>query len=136
MNYGPGIHVLVNRAKTGDDDAFCKVVRVDKTALFGIPYFKIRLRRAQLGKEPQFLKSLARAIEARPLARKVKYKKLMLIFSMLDAEGFLYELPLERLFAICEDLGVYGPEFGIEDVDSLKKRRLDYKSKAGREISF
>ena len=59
----------------------------------------------------------------------------MFVFALLDDEGFL-EMPLNDLMAVCEDIGVYGREFGVEDTESLRKRRKYYREQTGRQIKI
>lgn len=135
MTFGKSICDLVKEAIAGDDDSFCKAVQIDRTVLFGIPYFQKRLIRAQLGSEPDFLNKLANAVKGRSLGQKLNYKELMFVFAILDDEGFL-DMPLEQLMEVCQELGVYGREYGIEDVESLRKRRKYYRDQTGRQIAF
>ncbi|MBL4571866.1 MAG: hypothetical protein JKY86_02185 [Gammaproteobacteria bacterium] len=135
MSFGKSICDLVQEAKGGCDKAFCKAVQVDKTILTGIPYFRNRLLKAQLGSEPAFLHDLALAIEGPSLRSKLSYPKLMFVFAILDDEGFL-DMPLDGLMDVCQEIGVYGREFGIEDTESLRKRRKYYREQTGRQIQI
>lgn len=135
MTFGKSICDLVKEAIAGDDDSFCKAVQIDRTVLFGIPYFQKRLIQAQLGSEPDFLNKLANGVKGRSLGQKLSYKELMFVFAILDDEGFL-DMPLEQLMEVCQELGVYGREYGIEDVESLRKRRKYYRDQTGRQIAF
>tara|TARA_R110001592_G_scaffold284150_1_gene552493 strand:+ start:7227 stop:8114 length:888 start_codon:yes stop_codon:yes gene_type:complete len=133
ITYGKNICDLIEEAKAGVDDSFYKVVRIDRTVLFGIPYFQKRLIRAQLGREPEFLKKLSNAIKAKPLGSKYSHKMLMFVFAILDDEGLLYELSPDQLMDICEDLGVYGHDYGVEDPASLRKLLNKYKRNTRRQ---
>jgi hypothetical protein len=135
MSFGKSICALVDAAKQGDDRAFCHAVQIDKTILTDIPYFRKRLLRAQLGSEPMFLHSLALAIKGPILRKKLSFPLLMFVFAVIDDEGFL-DLPLDELMEVCEQLGVYGREFGIEDTESLRKRRKYYRDQTGRQIQI
>lgn len=135
MTFGKSICALVKEAINGDDESFFKAVQIDRTVLFGIPYFQKRLIKAQLGSEPVFMQKLANAIKGRSLGQKLDYRELMLVFAVLDDEGYL-DMPLEQLMDACQELGVYGREFGIEDIESLRKRRQYYRKKTGRQINF
>ena len=53
--------------------------------------------------------------------------------AVLDDEGFL-DMPLDGLMDVCQEIGVYGREFGIEDTESLRKRRKYYREQSGRQI--
>jgi hypothetical protein len=133
LTYGRRIWDLVEDAKSGDDDAFLKAVRVDRTVLFGIPYFQKRLVRAQVGKDPDFHRKLANAIKAKPLGAKFSHKMLMFVFMVLEDEGLLYDLSQEQLMDVCEDLGVYGSAYGVEDSASLRKLLNKYKRRTRRQ---
>ncbi|MDO8273557.1 MAG: hypothetical protein Q7U82_16810 [Gammaproteobacteria bacterium] len=133
LTYGRNLCDLVADAKSGDDDAFCKVVRIDRTSLFGIAYFQKRLIRAQVEGDPQFLKKLANAVQAKPLGAKYSHKMLMFVFAILDDEGLLYELSRDKLMTICEELGVYGYDFGVEDPESLRSLLNKYRRRTRRQ---
>ena len=133
ITYGKNICDLIEEAKAGDDDSFCKAVRIDRTVLFGVPYFQKRLIRAQLGKDPVFLRKLSNAIKAKPLGSKYSYKMLLFVFAILDDENLLYELSIEQLMSICEELGVYGYVFEVEDSESLRKLLSKYKRRTSRQ---
>lgn len=133
ITYGKNICDLIEEAKAGDDDSFYKVVRIDRTVLFGIPYFQKRLIRAQLGREPEFLRKLSNAIKAKPLGSKYSHKMLMFVFAILDDEGLLNELHQEQLMDICEELGVYGHDYGVDDPASLRKLLNKYKRNTRRQ---
>lgn len=135
MTFGRSICALVRDAKSGDDIALFSVIQIDKTTLTNITYFKQRLNRAYLEGDSIFLGKVATAISGKSLGSKMLYPKLMFVFAVLDDEGYL-DIPLEKLMAVCEQLGVYGREFGIVDLDSLRKRRKQYRDKTGRQIKF
>lgn len=134
MSFGTSQCDLVRLAKAGDDNALFQAVQVDKTVLFGIPYFRQRLANAQVAGELGFMDKLAKAVQGKPLRSKIRYKTLMMVFAVLDDEGFL-DISLDQLMDICEDIGVYGREYGIEDVDSLRKRVQYYRQMTGRQIT-
>lgn len=125
MSFGRSMYTLVAKAKEGDDQAFLQAVQTDRTVLFTIPYFRQRMVRAQVGCEPEFLARLGRAISRPIFHRKVEYPELQLVFAMLDEEGLL-GMPQAQLLDLCEELGVYGREYGVDDPGSLGKRRRAY----------
>lgn len=133
LTYGRRIWDLVEDAKSGSDDAFFKVVRIDRSTLFGIPYFQKRLVRAQLGKDPVFHRKLANAVKATPLGSRYKHKILLFVFMILDDEGLLYTFSQEQLMDVCEELGVYGHAHGVDDSASLRKLLNQYKRKTRRQ---
>jgi hypothetical protein len=135
MTFGRSICALVKDAKSGDDTALFSAIQIDKTILTSITYFKQRLNRAYLEGDSVFLGKLATAISGKSLGSKMQYPKLMFVFAVLDDEGYL-DISLERLMGVCEQLGVYGREYGIVDLDSLRKRRKQYRDKTGRQIKF
>jgi len=134
MSFGESIFHLVKRAQNGDDTAFFQAVRVDKTTLYAIPYFRQRQAKAQLGSDSSLLKGLSTAIKSPSLGSKIKHPILLLFFAMLD-DSHLLDMPLNDLLDLCETVGVYGAEYGIEDRDSLRKRRSYYRRRCGRQIT-
>lgn len=131
MTFGRSMCDLVRVAQTGDDTAFFAAVRVDKTVLFGIPYFQQRLIRAQVGNEPDFFQKLSNAIRGGSLGFKLSHRRLMFVFAILDDEGYL-DLPLEQLLDICIEAGITD----VPDTEILRKRRKYYREQTGRQIAF
>jgi len=135
MTFGRSICSLVSDAKNGDDIAFCQAVQIDKSILTEIPYFRKRLSIANFSEDSCFLAKLSNALIGKSLGTKMTYPKLMLVFALLDDEGYL-DLPLHKLMEVCEEVGVYGREFGVMDTESLRKRRKYYRDKTGRQKAF
>ena len=132
MTYGASMCDLVARAKAGDEDALLQAVQIDKTTLFGVPYFRDRLVKASVTSDATFLYKLGQRIQSAPLAGKIRHKRLMVVFAMLDEEGFL-DRPITELFDACEQIGVYGSRFDQYDDESLRKRLSDYIKRSGRQ---
>ncbi|MDP1930281.1 MAG: hypothetical protein Q8L60_02355 [Gammaproteobacteria bacterium] len=133
MTFGVSICDLVARAKTGDDEALFQAVQIDKTTLSGIPYFQDRLKRASVSNDSAFFYKLGLKIQAPPISGKIKHKRLMIVFAMLDDEGFL-DRPINEIFDACEMIGVYGQRFHQYDDAGLRKRLTDYLKRTGRQI--
>lgn len=131
MTFGRSMTSLVQAAQKGDEGAFFAAVRIDKTVLFGVPYFRQRLLKAQIDGDSGFFGKLANAIRGTSLGSKLSYRRLMFVFVLLDDEGFL-DLPLNQLLEICIEVGI----IGIDDPELLGKRRKYYKANAGRQIQF
>ncbi len=121
---------LVEKAKSGSDDAFCKAVQIDRTVLFGIPYFSNRLLRLQLSDDELLKRKLSNAIKGKILSPKRSYPLLWVFFSSLDDAGCL-DIPLKRLMTICENLDIYG-NGPNHDEESLRKLRQDFRRKSRR----
>jgi hypothetical protein len=131
MTFGRSMCDLVRAAQAGDETAFFAAVRIDKTVLFGIPYFQKRLIRAQVGNEPDFFQKLSNAVRGGSLGFKLSHRRLMFVFAILDDEGFL-DLPLEQLLDICIEVGITD----VPDTEILRKRRKYYREQTGRQIAF
>lgn len=125
MSNGRTMCRLVSAAKSGDDNAFCLSVQIDRTVL-NLPYYQQRVTRAQFSGDEEFLKKLAACIKRPTFSTRKKYLTLSLTFAILEDEDML-SLPHDELLDICEDIGVYGRDFGIEDVNHLSKRLNEYK---------
>lgn len=126
MIHGRTMCQLVSDAKKGDDNAFRCAVQIDRSVL-RLEYFQDRLLRAQFSGDQDFLDKLSYRIKSPQFQTKIKYKTLLLTFAILDEEGFLSELAHDELLDICEEVGVYGQGYGIEDVGHLRKRLSDYR---------
>lgn len=125
MVHGRSMCQLVTAAINGDDDALCRAAQIDRT-IFILPEIQNRLLVAQFSDDEQFLLDLSYRIRNPILKSKIRYKTLWITFAILDDEGCL-DLPHEEVFDICEEVGVYGKKFGIEDVGHLTKRLREYR---------
>ena len=125
MVHGRTMCQLVTDALGGDDEAYRRAVQIDRTVLF-LPYFQDRMLKAQLGNDGPFLKSVGDSLKRPILSSKIKYRTLWLTFAILEDEGLL-GLPHDQILDICEQSGVYGKEYGVEDVGHLRKRLHDYR---------
>lgn len=130
MTHGENIVDLIKKAKNGDDDAFCKAIQIDRTLIYEIPYFRERVFRAQLSDDRAFLNDFSTHFKGKIFGHKLSYPKLWLLFAILEDEGFL-DIPLDRLLNVCEQAGVYGKNWGVNDTNTLSKRRREYKRKRG-----
>ncbi|WP_026601368.1 hypothetical protein [Methylomonas sp. 11b] len=126
MVHGRSMCQLVADAKNGDDTAYRCAVQIDRSVL-RLDYFQGRLLRAQFSGDQDFLDKLSYRIKAPILQAKIKYKTLLLTFAILEDDGFLTTLSHDELLNICEEVGVYGKDFGVEDVGHLRKRLSDYR---------
>ncbi|GEM_PF-3240819 len=127
MLHGKSICTLIGEAKNGNDDSLCEAIHIDRTILY-LPFVQERIIKAQLGKDKSFLNKIGRRISTPILSGKIRYRKLYLAFAILDDEGYL-EMPREGLLDLLIEVGVYGKEYGNEDVGYLSKRLNEYKKK-------
>lgn len=127
MTHGFLLTDLVARAKAGSDKALCMAVQIDKTVLFDIPYFRKRLKELQLGDDRDMLSKVADSMKGKLIGHKITYRKLWLVFAILDDLGYL-NISLSELLSICTRLNVHG---GIKDPNTFGKRRADYLLKKG-----
>lgn len=132
MTYGYSMTHLIKRAKGGDDKAFCNAIQIDRTLLFGIPYFRNRLLKIQLSDDKYLKNKLATAIKGKIHGKDVKHPLVWFLFSSLNDAGVL-DLPISRLMEFCEKQGIYGHEDKHSD-DGLVKLRQEYKNKTGDQI--
>jgi hypothetical protein len=128
MVHGERLTALVERAISGDDEAFVLAVQVDRNILTGIPYFRERLSRAQWSGERQFLRLLGYRLGNSILRGKIRYRRLWLALALLDLLGHLdRSLTAEKLLEILDAVGVDKHENRIEDVGYLRKRIREYR---------
>lgn len=135
MVHGRSLIHLVSAAQDGDDEAYTLAVQVDRTVLF-LPYFQQRLLRAQLARDSSFLDSLAYRIKNPILKGKIRRRRLWLVFALLDSEGYLDSLSGPELMEFCEQVGVYGDEYGIGSLSALRKRKSEYYENRGTRKYF
>ena len=127
MVHGRTLCQLVSDAKNGDRDAFCLAVQIDRTVLY-LPYFRERIIQSQFTSDQDFLSQLGARLQNPIIKSKIRYRTLWLTFAILEDEKLL-ELPHEEILDICEEVGVYGKKFGVEDVGHLSKRLNEYRKK-------
>lgn len=135
MIHGRTMCQLVEDAKNGDDNAYRCAVQIDRS-VFRLEYFQDRLLRAQFTGDQDFLDKLSYRLKAPIIQSKIRYKTLMLTFAILEDDGLLSRLPHNELLDICEQVGVYGKEYGVEDVGHLRKRLKDYRKFQGNSKYF
>lgn len=107
VTHGKTMHDLVQLAVAGDDIAFCQAVQIDRTVLFGVPYFRQRLSRIQLGREKELLHSLSRAMNGKIWANRFPSPELWVVFSILQRADLLKSLTRTELLDICVELKVH-----------------------------
>lgn len=131
MTHGKTLCHLIALAQ-GDsveaDKCLCQAIQIDRTIL-QLPFVQNRILKAQLGNDGYFLEQLGNHIKRPILSGKIRYRKLWLTFAILEDEGFL-NIPQEELLDLLNELGVYGKEFGVEDVGHLNQRLSDYRKKS------
>jgi hypothetical protein len=131
MTFGKTLCQLVEMAQKSDveaDKALCQAIQIDRTILH-LPFVQNRILKAQLGNDKYFLEQLGNHIKRPILSGKIRYRKLWLTFAILEDEGFL-NIQQEELLDLLNELGVYGKEFGVEDVGHLNNRLFEYRKKS------
>lgn len=127
MMHGEKLTTLVARAKAGDDDAFCKAIRIDRRILTVIPYFREKYERAGHLGDIKFLDKVCAWTRAAPYKGRIRHKALWILFSILDQAGMLSNLSHREILDICDEVGVGGADNRIEDVGYLGKRLREYR---------
>lgn len=128
MVHGEKLTSLVAQAKTGNDEAFCKSVQIDKRILTTIPYFKQRFERASLEGEQYFSDALAYRLQCPPYKGKIRHKALYMAFAFLDQAGLLDTMKHREILDLCIDAGLDAHANRIDDVKNLSKRLAEYRS--------
>lgn len=128
MVHGEKLTSLVNQAKAGNDEAFCKAVQIDKRILTTIPYFKQRFERANLEGERDFSDALAYRLQCPPYKGKIRHKALYLAFAFLDQAGLLDTMKHREILDLCIDAGLDAHANRIDDVKNLSKRIAEYRA--------
>lgn len=128
MVQGEKLTSLVPKALEGDDEAFCKAVKIDRNLLTSHPYFKERYEKAQLSGERGFLEKLAPRLSTPNLLGKIRYPGLYFIFAMLDALHWLDDLTHEEILDFCDGAGLDRWQNRIEDVNAVTKQLKRYRT--------
>jgi len=115
---------LVQRTRDGDDVAFLKALRIDRTVI-SCPTFGERVTRAEMEGDAEFFKNLARAMGKKWSKKSPKggerHKDLRLMLQAAHETGTLGNMTvtdLDKLFI--KELGVYSDE-GEDPVRGLQK---------------
>lgn len=127
MVCGESMTSLVPKAMDGDDEAFCKAVKIDRNLLLLHPYFIERYQLAQSKGERDFLKRLAPYQSTPQLIGRIRYPGLYVIFSMLEAVNWLDDLTHTEILDICDAAGLDRWQNRIEDVNAVTKQLSRYR---------
>lgn len=129
MVHRKNIFQLVAEAMNGDDGSFLKAIQIDKTTLQTIPYFIERNRRAADEGDFKFQRQINTYRNKPIFVSRPRYPTLWLLLSVLEETNHLadYEADKDAFLDLCEELGVYGSKYGVEDVQSFSKRLREYK---------
>jgi hypothetical protein len=125
--HGLPLSTLIQRAKSGDDDAFGKAIQIDGSIQLVIPHFRERLAQAHLEADKDFLRMVANKIESPGYRGHLKHKSLWLVIGLLDLFGLLESMSGNEMLDFCNDVGANNSDAPIEDVKNMLKRVADYK---------
>jgi hypothetical protein len=131
MVHRKSLFQLVEEAKGGNDESFLKAIQIDKRCLADIEYFRYRVQQAVIAGEDNFVRRVMQYRKKPAFKAGATLQALYLVFSLLDAMGFLeaYAAEPERFADLCQELGVYGPEDDAADVESFAKTLRRFKAK-------
>lgn len=127
MVTGEKMTSLVPKAMQGDQDAFCKAVKIDRNLIISHPYFRDRYQEAQAKGERDFLRRISTNQTSPNLLGKIRYPGLYIVFAMLDAMRWLNDLTASELLDICDAAGLDRWQNRIEDTNSVTKQLLRYR---------
>lgn len=125
--HGLPLSALIQRAKSGDEDAFGKAIQIDGSIPLVIPYFRERLAQAHMEGDRDFLRMIANKTEAPGYKGRLKHKSIWLVIGLLDLFGLLESMSGNQLLDFCNDVGANNSDSPIEDVKNMLKRVADYK---------
>lgn len=127
MVNGEKMTSLVPKAIAGDEDAFRKAVKIDRSLLSYHPYFVDRFQSAQANGEAEFLRRLSHNNSTPGLIGKISYPGLYVVFAMLESLGWLDEISHSEILDICDKAGLDRWQNRIEDVNYVTKRLAGYR---------
>lgn len=127
MVNGESMVSLVPKAIQGDDEAFCKAVKIDYNLLDHHPYFIERLKQAKLNGETCFLKDLSK-YQAKPtLIGTIRLPGLYFVFAMLEIMDWLNDFTHDEILDLCDAAGLDRWQHRIEDTNAVTKRLKQYR---------
>ena len=127
MVHGRKLTDLVPAAESGNDEAYCLSVQIDKRIL-SLPYFKERRSKAELEQDLVFLKSLNYRLTNPLLRGKIRHRTLWLTLAFLDMLDYLDgSLSYTELLSLLDEIGIGGYGSRIEDENALGKRVREYR---------
>lgn len=125
--HGERLTSLVPKAISGDKEAFCKAIQIDRSLLSYHPYFVQRRMQATENGETEFLGNIAYR-ESNPTFRgKIRYPALYIVFALLETVNWLGDLKHEEILDICDQANLDRYQNRIEDVGYLTKRLIEYR---------
>lgn len=127
MVFGEKLTSLVARAKTGDQDAFCKAVQIDRGLLIHHPYFSETKASAQNAGDEQFLADIAYRESNPTLRSKIRFPALYAVFSLLDSLSWLDDFKHSEILEICDAVNMDRNANHISDVSYVSKRLKEYR---------
>lgn len=131
MVHRKSLFQLVEEAKGGDDESLLKAIQIDKRCLADIEYFRERVLQAVIAGDDKFVRRVMQYRKKPAFKAGTTLQPLYLVFSLLDAMGFLeaYAAERERFADLCQELGAYGPEDDAADVESFAKTLRRFMTK-------
>jgi hypothetical protein len=127
MVHGESMTSLVPKAISGDDDAFCRAVKIDRNLIISHPYFKERYQKAQADGDRDFLRRIATNQTSPNLLGRIRYPGLYIIFAMLDALKWLDDLTANEILDICDAARLDRWQNRIEDTIAVNKQLARYR---------
>lgn len=121
--------------RSGDDNAFFKAVRIDRSILT-CPTFAARLARAEFRHESGFFKKLRYALKGKIEKQDARYHYLRFFLALLDELGVLDKLSMEdRYKLLAEDFRLYD-RTGKDPARSLDRFIARWKEAHRHEITI
>lgn len=135
MVYNRSLSGLTEDVRNGDDSAFFKAVRVDRSAL-ACPTFAERLTRAEIQHESGFFKKLRHALTGKLEKQDARFHYLRFTLALLEELGQLDRLNMEdRYTLLAEGLRLY-PRTGKDPVRSLDQFIARWRKAHRHEIAI
>ncbi len=127
MIHGQKLTSLVPQAMTGDDDALCKAIQIDRRLLLFHPYFMDRYLKAQNNGEQNLLDKIGYRMANPGTRGQIRFPGLYLVFAMLEGVSWLDDLTHEEILDICDESELDRWQNRIDDVNSLTKQLGRYR---------
>jgi hypothetical protein len=127
MVHGEAMVSLVPKAINGDDEAFLKALKIDRSLQDHHPYFVDRIKTAKQNNEKEFLQKVA-TYQAQPnLKGRIKLPGVYIVFAVLDVINWLDDFTHEEILDLCDASDLDRWQNRIEDVNALTKQLARYR---------
>lgn len=128
MVFGVRLTTLVNKATSGDDEAFLQAIKIDHTLISQHPHFRERFDRATKNQETNFLNRIHEKQLSPSLRGRIKHGALYTMFYFLDELKVLDEFSNSELHELYLSCNLTDLETPIYESSSFARQLKKFKA--------